>query len=189
MDFIRTHSIKLLILACGALLCLGIYVLIQNMHERPQIPRIMRYDDTTDADKVQKVLQVTPKESKEIVREIQYIHDGNKAPNATYYVQAPNIEKAAEQTSTAIERKDPSLPKAATDKSDRTIVTANTDKQKVDVYKINLRNNHKIKAGLLFVDSKIYPGTGYQAGRYEGMIYANGSKIKAGTVTYTIREW
>jgi flagellar biosynthesis protein FliP len=83
-----------------------------------------------------------------IVKEIQYIQNGTTPLNVTYYVQSPTVEKVTKQTADAINKNDTSLPAAATEKTDRTVVTANTDQQKVDVYKINLRNNHKIKAGV-----------------------------------------
>jgi type IV secretory pathway VirB10-like protein len=151
--------------------------------------KIMQYNDTEKPDKVEKKLDITPKESKEIVREIQYIHSGETAPNVTYYTTAPTVEAAATQTAKDIDNNNPSLPKEATEKTDRTIVTTDNEKQKVDVYKINLRNNHKIKAGVLVTSGRAYPGVGYQAGRWEGMAYMSGKTVVAGSVTYTVKEW
>ena len=68
-------------------------------------------------------------------------------------------------------------------------MTANTDQQKVDVYKINLRNNHKIKAGILYADDKAYAGIGYQAGRVEAMVYMSADGKKVGAVNYIVKEW
>ena len=65
----------------------------------------------------------------------------------------------------------------------------NTEKQKVDVYKINLTKEHKIKAGVTVIDDKVYPTVGYQAGRVEGLVQFDGSKIKGATVMYTVAQW
>ena len=84
----------------------------------------------------------------------------------------------------------PTVPAAAAEKTDRTVVTADTDRQKVDVYKINLRRSHKIKAGIMTADGKTYGGIGYQAGKWEGMIYTrSGRKVDAAAITYTLAEW
>ena len=110
-------------------------------------------------------------------------------PVATYYVQAPTVEQAAKQTQQAIKHEDPALPKAATEKSDRTAVVANTDKQKVDVYKINLNKAHKIKAGVTVLDSKAYETIGYQAGKVEALAHFDGQHFEGGSVLYTVKEW
>ena len=153
-------------------------------------PVIIKYDESTDSDKLSRKINVSPAASKEITREIERIHDGSVAPNATYYIQAPTIDAAAEKTADAIKKNDKSLPAAATEKTDRTVVTPDPVHQKVDVYKIDLKDNHKIKAGVLGVDGKAYLGIGYQAGRYEGMLYTRtGRNVDAVSVTYTIKQW
>lgn len=53
-------------------------------------------------------------------------------------VTSPSVQQGAIDTAGAIKRKDESLPKEALEKTDRTAVVANTDQQKVDVYKVNL---------------------------------------------------
>lgn len=125
---------------------------LQHVKTAQEAAQMIKYEDTTDQDKIKKNLAVDSTTAGQIVKEIQYIHDGTTPPTVTYYVQSPTVEKAAEKT-------------------DQTVVTANTDQQKVDVYKINLRNNHKIKAGVLYADDRAYAGVGYQAGRVKAMIY------------------
>ena len=84
----------------------------------------------------------------------------------------------------------PSVPAAAREKTDRTVVTADKDHQKVDVYKVNLRKPHKIKVGAMTTGDKTYIGAGYQYGRWEGMLYTRtGKKVEAGSITYTVKEW
>ncbi len=191
INFINTHKKQIACVAIIAiLLCVGIYFCLQHVKTAQEAAQVIKYEDTTDQDKIKKDLVVDSTTAGQIVKEIQYIHDGTTPPTVTYYVQSPTVEKAAEQTADAINKNDTSLPAAATEKTDRTVVTANTDQQKVDVYKINLRNNHKIKAGVLYVEGdKPYAGVGYQAGRVEAMVYMSADGKKAGAVNYTVKEW
>lgn len=190
INFIDTHKKQIACVVIIAILaCTGIYFYLQHVKTAQEAAQVIKYADTTDQDKIKKDLAVDSTTAGQIVKEIQYIHDGTTTPTVTYYVQSPTVEKAAEQTADAINKNDTSLPAAATEKTDRTVVTANTDQQKVDVYKINLRNNHKIKAGVLYADDKPFAGVGYQAGRVEAMAYISADGKKAGAVNYTIKEW
>ncbi|MFR1191222.1 MAG: hypothetical protein ACLSDF_03960 [Megasphaera micronuciformis] len=99
------------------------------------------------------------------------------------------MNTAADKTEQAIRKNDSQIPSAARAKSDRTVVTVDEENQKVDVYKINLRNNHKIKAGGTYIDGKPYLSIGYQAGRVEEIIHADGTGVRGGTLLYTIKEW
>lgn len=76
-----------------------------------------------------------------------YEREKNK-PAATFYVQAPTVEAAAKQVEQRINKQDPTLPPAALEKTDQTAVVANTEKQKVDVLKINLDKSWEISAGV-----------------------------------------
>lgn len=137
--------------------------------------------------KVEKKVHVTPIESRVITREIE--RSADTPPAVTYYVQSPTVEKAAAETATAIKKQSPDLPAVVTKKTDRTIVTSDTDRQKVDVYKISLRKAHKIKTGMTYVDNHAYLNAGYQAGRWEGLAHFDGSGFQGATVMYTIKEW
>lgn len=175
---------------CIAFFIIGMTVYMHKEEKRDTRPVIVKYDDSTDSGKISKEIHVSPEAAKEITHEIERIHDGNTAPNASYYIEAPTIEKAAEETAAAIEKKDPDLPAAAIEKTDRTVVTPDPVKQKVDVYKINLKDNHKIKAGAMSANGKPYIGIGYQAGRVEGMLYTRtGKSVDAASVSYTIKQW
>lgn len=190
VNFITHHKKDIVYLAIIViLLWAGVYFYLHHKTSTEEQPKVMKYEDTTDQDKIKKDLAVDATTAGQIVKKIQYIHDGTTPPTVTYYVQSPTVEKAAEQTADGINKNDTSLPAAATEKTDRTVVTANTDQQKVDVYKINLRNNHKIKAGVLYADDKAYAGVGYQAGRVETMVYMSADGKKAGAVNYTVKEW
>ena len=182
--------LKLALFCVLTAFCLfGIYFAVHQVKQPSDEPVRMRFLDTEDKNEVRKDLRVSDREASEIVTKIERIHDGKTATNVSYYVTAPNLNAAADRTEQAIRKNDSQIPSAARAKSDRTVVTVDEEKQKVDVYKINLRNNHKIKAGGTYVDGKPYLSIGYQAGRVEGIIHTDGTGIQGGTLLYTLKEW
>lgn len=186
----RTKLARIALISILTAFCLGcIYFAVQYEKNPVESPVQMRFSDTTDKIAVKKNLHVDDKTAGELVTRIERIHEGTVSPNVTYYVSAPDLQTAANTTEAAIRNKDPRLPKEAVANSDRTVVTVDDTKQKVDVYKINLRNNHKIKAGGTYIDGKPYLSIGYQAGRIEGIVHADQTGLKGGTVMYTIKEW
>ena len=171
-------------------LCLfGIYFAVHHVKQPSDEPVRMRFSDTEDKNAVKKDLRVSDKEAAEIVTKIERIHDGTTNPNVSYYVTAPNLNAAADRTEQAIRKNDSQIPLAARVKSDRTVVTVDEAKQKVDVYKINLRNNHKIKTGGTYIDGKPYLSIGYQAGRVEGIVHTDGTGVRGCSLMYTVKEW
>lgn len=182
--------LKLGLFCVLTLFCLfGIYFAVNHAKRPSDEPTRMRFSDTEDKNSVKKNLRVTDREASEIVTKIERIHDGTTNPNVSYYVTAPNLTTAADKTEQAIRKNDSQIPKAARVKSDRTVVTVDNEQQKVDVYKINLRNNHKVKAGGTYIDGKPYLSIGYQAGRIEGIVHTDGTGVRGGTLLYTIKEW
>lgn len=151
---------------------------------------VMPYQDTTNPTKAAEQLKLSDDSAKAVTHEIYKIQQTQPTPSVTYYVQAPDLTSGAETVARDIREDKPSVPAAARKKTDRTVVTADHERQKVDVYKINLRKSHKIKAGVLTADGKTYGGIGYQSGRWEGMLYTrSGKKIEAVSITYTLAEW
>ncbi|WP_127058950.1 hypothetical protein [Veillonella ratti] len=145
---------------------------------------VVRYAPVDD---FAKSINVSPNTSSDIRHEI--INTEKRSPDEQFYVVAPNLEKAAATTDKAIKDNNGNLPKAVLEKTDRTIVTSNDTKQVVDVYKINLAKEHKVKVGVTYIDEKIYPTVAYQSGRIEGMVQLEGSKIKGTTILYTVKQW
>lgn len=182
--------LKLGLFCVLTLFCLlGIYFAVHHVKQPSDEPVRMRFLDTEDKNAVRKDLRVSDREASEIVTKIERIHDGKTAPNVSYYVTAPNLNAAADRTEQAIRKNDSQIPKAARAKSDRTVVTVDDERQKVDVYKINLRNNHKIKAGGTYIDSKPYLSIGYQAGKVEGIVHTDGTGVRGCSLMYTVKEW
>lgn len=186
----RAKLVRIALILVLTAFCLGvIYFAVQYEKKPVESPVRMRFSDTTDKNTIKKNLHVDDKAAREIVTRIERIHEGTVSPNVTYYVSAPDLQTAADTTEAAIRNKDSRLPKEAVANSDRTVVTVDDKKQKVDVYKINLRNNHKIKAGGTYIDGNPYLSIGYQAGRVEGIAHIGQDGRQGGTILYTIKEW
>lgn len=186
----RAKLVRIALILVLTAFCLGcIYFAVQHEKKPVESPVQMRFSDTTDKNAVKKNLHVDDKTAGDLVTRIERIHEGNVSPNVTYYVSAPDLQTAANTTEAAIRNKDSRLPKEAVAKSDRTVVTVDDTKQTVNVYKINLRNNHKIKAGGTYIDGKPYLSVGYQAGRVEGIAHIGQDGRQGGTILYTIKEW
>lgn len=175
----------------GAILLLALTIAAGLVYyydqQKEEAPKVMTTEQIKDPDAVAKGVRVSQPAAREIVREIE--RTSGEAPAITYYVQSPSLGKAAETVQRQIETKSPEAPAGVLAKSDRTIVTADKQLNKVDVYKINLRKAHKLKAGMTYVNDKAYLSAGYQAGRWEGLAHFDGSGFRGATVMYTIKEW
>ena len=191
MDFNSINRKKLAVLILSVILLVGITVgIFRSCSRQKSEPIVMPQEQTTDTQAVKNQMDVSQGTAEKITREIRYIQTGETQPQVTYYVTAPTVEQAADKVAQDIKDGQPTAPKEAAQKSYRTVVTADKDKQKVDVYKINLNKAHKLKAGVMSADGKTYGGIGYQAGKWEGMLYTRtGRKVEAGSITYTIKEW
>lgn len=55
--------------------------------------------------------------------------------------------------------------------------------------KINLRKDHRIKAGASVIDGKALMTVGYEQGRFEALAHFDGGRYKGATVMYNIAEW
>lgn len=153
--------------------------------------------DNTNA--LQNKLNISEQNAKLLQAALDKVQAEKTQPVANYNVTAPTVERAVTIVEKQIEDNDPTLPPAAIEKTDRTVVTPITkdaagqvlpaDKQKVDVYKIDLRKDHRIKAGVTVVDSTAYETIGYEQGRVEALAHFSGTNFKGATVTYNVIEW
>lgn len=165
-------------------------LLYAHFESKKEQPKIMEYQDTTNPTKAADQFKLSDDSARAVTREIYRIQQTQPTPQVTYYVQAPDLTSGAETVARDIQDDKPSVPAAAREKTDRTVVTADHDRQKVDVYKVSLRKPHKVKVGAMTTGDKTYIGAGYQYGRWEGMLYTRtGRKVEAGSITYTIKEW
>lgn len=185
----RDKSVRWAAVGAILLLVLVIAACLVYYHDRQkeEAPKVLTTEQVKDPEAVAKKVQVSQPAAQTIVREIE--RTSGEAPAITYYVQSPSLGKAAETVQRQIETKSPEAPAGVTAKSDRTIVTADKQLNKVDVYKISLRKAHKLKAGMTYVDDRAYLSAGYQAGRWEGLAHFDGSGFRGATVMYTLKEW
>ena len=162
-------------------------------------PVVMTQEETQDARKLKGRLDISTANANALEKRITAIQAGQRAPTTTYYVTAPTVERAATVVERQIRTDDAALPMAAREKTDRTVVTPivkdkdgkdlPADQQKVDVYKINLRKDHRIKAGASVIDGKALVTVGYEQGRFEALAHFDGGKYKGATVMYNVAEW
>lgn len=200
-QLVTEHKTALLVILC--LLIIGIAyavgrhsVVEQTATEKPAV---MTQEQTQDKAVLRAQLDISRANADALQKRLAEVQAGQRAPTTTYYVSAPTVERAAQVVERQIREDTPTLPRAAREKSDRTIVTPITkdvdgkdlpaDQQKVDVYKINLNKAHKIKAGITQVDTQTYWTAGVQIGRWEGLVHGQAGTVKGGSVMYTVAEW
>ena len=162
-------------------------------------PVVMTQEETQDVRKLKDRLDISTANANALEKRITAIQAGQRAPTTTYYVTAPTVERAATVVERQIRTDDATLPMAAREKTDRTVVTPivkdkdgkdlPADQQKVDVYKINLRKDHRIKAGASVIDGKALATIGYEQGRFEALAHFDGGRYKGATVMYNVAEW
>lgn len=198
---VREHKTALLVTLC--LLLVGIAYAI-GRHSAPEQtaaekPTVMTQEQTQDTAALRAQLDISRANAQALQKRLADVQAGQRTPTVTYHVTAPTVERAAQVVERQIREDDPTLPRAAREKSDRTVVTPITkdkdgkdlppDQQKVDVYKINLRRDHRIKAGASVIDGKAMMTIGYEQGRFEALAHFDGGRYKGVTVTYNIIEW
>ena len=162
-------------------------------------PALMTQEETQDVQKLKDRLDISTANANALEKRITAIQAGQRAPSTTYYVTAPTVERAATVVERQIRTDDATLPMAAREKTDRTVVTPivkdkdgrdlPADQQKVDVYKINLRKDHRIKAGATMIGGKALMTVGYEQGRFEALAHFDGTRCKGATVMYNVAEW
>ena len=162
-------------------------------------PAVLTQEQTQNAADLRAQLDISRANAQALQKRLIEAQAGQRSPSVTYYVTAPTVERAAQVIERQIKEDAPTLPRAVREKSDRTVVTPITQdkdgkdlppaEQKVDVYKINLRKDHRIKAGASVIDGKALMSIGYEQGRLEALAHFDGQHYKGATVTYNIIEW
>lgn len=175
-----------IVIAVVVLVFVGVQQYKNMKNEKPKIitNHVVRYAPPNE---LAKTVNVSEKEAEKIRTEIIK----REQPDVTFEIRSKSLDSATKDVTKAIKERNEALPKAAIEKTDRTIVTSNEEPHKVDVYKINLNKVHKIKVGATVIDDKLYTSVGYQAGKIEGIVHVDNEKlkVKGGTVLYTVKEW
>ena len=201
INWIKDH--KIVVLAVLLVVIIGIAYVVGRQsvgkQTEQQKPAVVTQEQTRDAKALQQQLDISRANAEALRQQLAAVQADQRAPAATYYVAAPTVERAATIVESQIKADDPALPMAARERTDRTVVTPIVkgvdgkelppDKQKVDVYKINLRKDHRIKAGATMVDGKAYATVGYEQGRFEALVHFDGTRVRGGSVMYNIVEW
>ena len=197
---VTAHKTACTVILAVLLICIAYAVGRYAGHEAEQgKPAVMTQEETQDVRKLKDRLDISTANANALEKRITAIQAGQRAPSTTYYVTAPTVERAATVVGRQIREDSPTLPMAVREKTDRTVVTPITkdkdgkdlpeDQQKVDVYKINLRKDHRIKAGATMIDGKALMTVGYEQGRFEALAHFEGGKYKGATVMYNVAEW
>ena len=200
-QLVTEHKTVLLVILC--LLLVGIAYAV-GRHSAPEQtaaekPAVMTQEQTQNTERLRAQLDISRANADALQKRLADVQAGQRAPTVTYHVTAPTVERAAQVVERQIREDDPTLPREAREKTDRTVVTPitkdkvgkqlPTEKQKVDIYKINLRKDHRIKAGASVIDGKALMSIGYEQGRFEALAHFDGGRYKGATVTYNIIEW
>lgn len=198
---ITEHRTSLLVILC--LLFVGIAYAV-GRHSAPEQtatekPAALTQEQTQEAETLRAQLDISKSNAESLQRRLADVQAGHRAPAVTYHVTAPTVERAAQVVDRQIREDDPTLPMVAREKSDRTVVTPITkdkdgkdlpsEEQKVDVYKIDLRKDHRIKAGASVIDGKALMSIGYEQGRFEALAHFDGGRYQGATVMYNVVEW
>lgn len=201
IDWLKEH--KIIVLAVLIVAVIGIAYAVGRRsavkQAEQQKPAVVTQERTRDAKALQRQLDISRANAEALRQQLATVQAEQRAPAATYYVTAPTVERAATIVESQIKADDPALPMAARERTDRTVVTPIVkdkdgkelppEQQKVDVYKINLRKDHRIKAGATMVDGKAYATVGYEQGRFEALVHFDGAQVHGGSVMYNIVEW
>ena len=201
INWLKEH--KVVVLAVLVVAIIGVAYVVGHRsavkQAEQQKPAVVTQEQTRDAKALQRQLDISRANAEALRQQLATVQAGQRAPAATYYVTAPTVERAATIVESQIKADDPTLPMTARERTDRTVVTPIVkdkdgkelppEQQKVDVYKINLRKDHRIKAGATMVDGKAYATVGYEQGRFEALVHFDGAQVHGGSVMYNIVEW
>ena len=192
----KTALLAILLILLLLILCISFSREKQTTAEKPAV---MTQEQTQDAERLRAQLDISRANVDALQKRLTEAQAGQRTPTTTYYVSAPTVERAAQVVERQIREDAPTLPRAAREQTDRTVVTPITknkdgkdlpaEQQKVDVYKINLRKDHRIKAGASVIDGKALMSVGYEQGRFEALAHFDGTHYKGMTVMYNVVEW
>ena len=178
------YKIAIAITLCVFIAIVGVLIYHYKQKELEK-PVIVTQEQAKSPTELSKAIHVTETEAQEVISKKE-----RTQPIATYYTQAPTIHDAAVITKNAISNKSPNVPKAATEKSDRTAVVENDEAQKVDVYKINLDKPHSILAGTTVMNNgEIYETIGYEDKRIQGLAHFKGTEFKGASALVKVVRW
>lgn len=178
------YKVAVAIALCVFIAIVGV-VIYHHKQKELEKPVIVTQEQAKSPTELSKAIHVTETEAQEVISKKE-----RTQPIATYYTEAPTVEVAAAQVKQDIAHSNPNVPKAATEKSDRTAVVANTDEHKVDVYKIKLDKPHSILAGVtVMTNGEVYETVGYEDKKVQGLAHFKGSEFKGASALVKVVRW
>ena len=124
-DVVIRYRAALLVMLCvvlvGAAYALGRRSVSEQSAEEK--PAVMTQEATQDAAALRAQLDVSQANAEALQRQLSEVQADRCAPAATFYVQAPSVERAAQVVERQVAEDAPSLPRVARERSDHTIVT------------------------------------------------------------------
>ena len=142
MRYIVTkHKTALLVILCVLLIGIAYAVGRHSAADtEAEKPAVMTQEQTQDTATLRQQLDISKSNAETLQRRLAEVQAGQRAPSTTYYVSAPTVERAAQVVECQIREDDPTLPRAAREKADCTVVTPITqDKDGKDYRRQNRR--------------------------------------------------
>jgi hypothetical protein len=167
-QFIKAHIIDFIFLIVLLVVLYFLYQLYQdNISLRKELssrPVVMTAQQATDPNYIRNTTGMDKNSAEKTTVIIEKAQQGQIQPQGSIVIQAPSPEKAVEQVSEKIVKKDPIMPPEALEKSDKTIVAPQPENKdyQVGVYKINLQKKNSIGVGVGNHDGKTYIPVAYE---------------------------
>ena len=122
---IAEYKTALLVILCLLIVCVAYAIGRHSVSEQTatEKPAVMTQEQTQDAERLRAKLDISERNAAALQRKLADVQAGQRAPTVTYHVTAPTVERAAQVVERQIREDDPTLPRAAREKTDRTVVT------------------------------------------------------------------
>jgi type IV pilus biogenesis protein CpaD/CtpE len=133
---VREHKTTCLVILCILLAGIAYAVGRRSAVEQTatEKPAVMTQEQTQDAAVLRAQLDISKSNAEALQRRLAEVQAGHRAPAVTYHVTAPTVERAATIVERQIREDAPTLPRAAREKTDRTVVTPTTVRQRYKHY-------------------------------------------------------
>lgn len=130
----------------------------QSVEEKNQQAQVMSQQYSTDVNALQNQLAISKQNAELLADAVKKAQAGKTQPVTYVTVQAPTVEQAASDVATRINNNDSTLPPAALEKTDRTIVVPQEENKdyQVGVYKVNTYKNWYVGTGIGVNDGDVY---------------------------------
>lgn len=185
----RWYAVGLVILVLLA--TVGYFYLKHGQSEeaRNQQAQIMSEQYVRDVNALQNQLKLSQQNADMLAQFATKAQAGQVQPATYFTVSSPSLPAAAQQVQERINNKDTTLPPAALEKTDRTVVVPNDTQYKVDVFKYNGYRNWEWAAGVGWHNGDYYVPIGLQRNYSKdaavaGEIHTDGKSVNGGELKY-----